>query len=126
MNKFLAFGALLLALATLGLPFMSVGEITTGAFVGVVKKPALVVFLVPTLVAGLLAGIGGLRGFGKGLGISSIVLGIAALGVWGLMFAKLKTGASAELGMYAMGVAGLAALLAGITGLAQRRSEPAY
>lgn len=118
-HKILGTLALVLALSTLALPVMAVGEVTTGAFVGVVKKSALVVFLAPTLLAGLLGGLGGLLG-GKGKSIAAIIVGIIALAVWGLLMAKLKDGATAALGMHAMGAAALAAVAAGIAGLKDR------
>ncbi len=118
-QKTLGILALVLALCTLAFPVMAVGEVTTGAFVGVVKKDALVVFLAPALLAGLLGGLGGLLG-GKGKSIAAIVVGIVALAVWGLLMAKLKDGATAALGMHAMGAAALAAVAAGIAGLKNR------
>jgi hypothetical protein len=117
--------AVILAACTLAFPLMAVGDVTSGAFVGVVKKGAFVVFLAPALLAGFVAGLGALLGFGKGRSIASIVISVLALAVWALLMVKLKDGATAALGMHAMGAAAVMALAAGIAGLRGARPSPA-
>lgn len=93
-------------------------------------KPLLLIPFVPTVFF-LLITLVGLRRFGRGLGVSSLLVGLVALGGWAILNAGMSAandeGAKAAfgLGFTLLLVGALLGLFGGIMGIAKPQPKPA-